>query len=387
MWVDFYGHDHETMPTVAQWDFIARNYAIVSLEKCFAHRAFPWTNDAVHAGAAALKAINPDVKVLFYQNSLINFMSCYEDGAEFAHRPDWWLKDDSGNPYKLHGDNHTRMYDLRLEAVRDFVARASVAVANASTLLDGIFGDKASDIHMADMSDARWHELMAWHHVSLNHTRQAVQAAMAPGALVLANGVRPTPPSRMEPQDEGLENLPFVDGMCLEHFLGFEMLDEHTGVLDPARFRLAHELIHNATAQGKYTLVRGWPGPVQGPIGPLGPSWSAASGLTTPTTRHGRATAAAQFAESTVAAYLIVASEYTFLSYNWWYGVSDGVYPCPEDPSSCSAPASWYPLFAKAPGPPLGPAVERRSVWTRDFRNATVVFDASNITASTITWH
>jgi len=196
IWVDFYGHDHETMPTVAQWDFIARNYAIVSLEKCFAHRAFPWTNDAVHAGAAALKAINPDVKVLFYQNSLINFMSCYADGAEFAHRPDWWLKDDSGNPYKLHGDNHTRMYDLRLEAVRDFVARASVAVANASTLLDGIFADKASDIHMADMSDARWHELMAWHHVSLNHTRQAVRAAMAPVLRRTPRRILPTRRSR-----------------------------------------------------------------------------------------------------------------------------------------------------------------------------------------------
>ena len=385
LWVDFYGVDHRTMPSTAQFEFVAHHYAVVSLEKCFAMHAYPHTEDAVAAAAAVIKGFNSNVKIINYFNSEVNFISCYRCGKEFQQNPEWWLKDDSGAPYMLNHDNATRYYDLTQEAVRQFVAANSVNVPNASRLIDGVFADKGGDHPLADMSAARFAAFEQAHHQSLNLTTHTARQVLGPNSGVFANAVNFYHGSTQH----GIEVLPFVDGLCFEHFNSFELVDPHTGQLDPQLFQQSVDLIENATRMDKVVLVRGWPGPVGSPIGPLGPSWSKKYGPT-PATHEGRAAAAKELLIPTLASYLIVASNTTFLSYDWWYGINDGVTPCPHDPTSCSGPSGWYPEFNRTIGAPLGRYSHDGGVphlYTRQFEHIIVWFDASNTTNSTIQWN
>lgn len=378
LWVDFAGAEHQYLPTPAQLQFIASTYAIVSLEKCFAQANFSSTEDAVAVTASALKSLNPAVRVLFYRHTLMDFGDCYRSGAVFESHPSWWLRDDSGQPY---GSSSRHLFDLTQSAVVSLVSSAAVNVSGASSLLDGVFGDGTADMSMSNMNPSRFAELVSAHHASLNATRASIRKSMRPGSLLIGNGLTQYPNN---PPDHGLAQLGDVDGVCFEHFLSFEMLDPSNGSLVPAMYQQAVELIGNATAAGKVVLVRGWPGPVSQPIGPLGPSWTSSAGAEAPTTYAGRAAAATTWLEASLAGYLIIADVSTYFSYNWWYTAPDGVYPCPA--GECSAPAAWYPELSQPLGAPQGPYERDGWVYRRSFEHAHVVFDARNVSASTIQW-
>mmetsp|Transcript_8353 Transcript_8353/g.21308 ORF Transcript_8353/g.21308 Transcript_8353/m.21308 type:complete len:162 (+) Transcript_8353:1-486(+) len=99
-----------------------------------------------------------------------------------------------------------------------------------------------------------------------------------------------------------------------------------------------------------------------------------------------RDAAAARVVES-LAPFLIVANERTFLSYAWFYNMEDGYIPCPGN-AECGMPSQWYPEFRKPIGAPKGPATtdSTRTVWRREFEYATVHVDLTNRTASEIVW-
>lgn len=68
----------------------------VSLEKCFGagEPGGMFTEDAFLKTAATLKALSPDMKVLFYWHSTVEIASpgskpCYAAGQEFVQHPEW----------------------------------------------------------------------------------------------------------------------------------------------------------------------------------------------------------------------------------------------------------------------------------------------------------
>ena len=384
MWVDFAGRDHQYFPTASEWQFVADNYAIVSLSACFAQRDYPYNEDSVVAGATILKRLNPSIKVLNYFNTFIDFSSCYRSGNVFDAHPSWWLRDDSGVPYVAHHDAATKFHDLTQQAVRDYVATATTNLTNRSALFDGAFGDKAGDVRMPRMSDARNAQLIADHHLQLNATRLRIERDFAPGAQYFSNSFAL---HGDDPPQHGAEVLPFVDGVIFEHFMSFEMLDARgNGSLVPRLYQEALDLIDFATRRGKAVLVRGWPGPVAVPITRLGPSYLASSGLATPITAADRAAALQQWVTPSLAGYLIAASSTTYWTYNWWYTITDGVTPCAV--GKCSGPAEWYPAMQHPIGNPLGPYTRDPGTWVyrRRFEWADVVFDASNMERSNVTF-
>jgi len=378
LWADFATRPGPLTP--AQLAFAAKTYAIVSLEKCFDQADFPGNNEgAINSAATALRALNPAIRVLFYFSSIESFGDCYASGPVFESNASWYLRNDSGAPY---GGPGRHMFDLSQSAVRDFVAAASTNVSAADALLDGVFADSALDVDLSGMSAARNAAYIAGHHASLNGTRGAVRSRMRPGAQLIANALGNYNKVPGDPA-HGLAILPFVDGFCMEHFIAFESLDQHTGALSAAMFAESFAQLRAAAAANKTVLVKAWPGPVCAPIGPLGPSWCGAAPA--PATREGRAAAASQHLLPALAAYLIVASEGTFFSYTWWYTTADGAFPCEND-GSCSAPGAWYPELARPLGAPLGDAALAGTVYTRSFEHALVTFDAANASAAAIEW-
>lgn len=250
LWADFAARPGPLTP--AQLAFAAKTYAVVSLEKCFDQANYPGDNEgAVRAAAAALRALNPAIKILFYYSSIDSFGDCYASGPVFEGTPAWYLRNDSGAPY---GGQNRHKFDLSQAAVRDFVATASTNVTGAAELLDGVFADSALDEEIAGMSRARNAAFMAGHHASLNGTRERVRAAMRPGAQLIANALGnyngvPGDPSH------GLAILPYVDGFCMEHFIAFESLDQRTGALSAAMFAESFAQLRAAAAANKTVLV------------------------------------------------------------------------------------------------------------------------------------
>jgi hypothetical protein len=387
MWVDFAGAAHRTLPSKAQTEFIAAHYAVVSLEKCFATAA--GTNEGVVGGyAAALRAANPALRVLYYFNSEYDFSDCYDAGAVFNARPGWWLRDDSGAPY---GSPGQRTHDVTQAAVRAYITAALVNASGAARAaggaLSGVFFDRMFPKPFPDMSPQRNAAAAAGKFAAADEARAALHDAASgftPDARLLGNVFNLY--TSVDP-GHGTESLPHVDGGCFEHWGGFEMLDATTGKLDPALYEVGRQLVVNATRAGQNVFIRGWPGPATQPITALGPSWP---GGRQPQDRAGLAAAAAEWFVPALASYLVVAENTTFFSYSWWYTVDDGVTPCPEAPGTCSAPAGWYPELSKPLGPPAGPAarVPGGSGWryARSFAHADVVYDAGDVKASTITW-
>lgn len=382
-WVDFGARQGGLSP--AQLSFLARNYAIISLEKCFNGLQFPGDSAAGAANAsrgiraAAAAAGVPPPRILFYFHSSQAVDSCYTSSAAFESQPSWWLRNKTGGAI-FNGQGH--MYNLSISAVRAHVASASVAVPDAATLFDGVFADGTADTGVPTMAGQPELDYFASHHLSVAETAAAVHAAMRPGALLFGNGLAAY---TNNPPDHGLALAPYLDGFCYEHFNAFESLNAQTGQLVPSQFALALALIRNATAMGKPVLVRAWPGPACAPIRGMGPSWCGPEPA--PDTYPAAAQAMRDRLVPALAGYLIVATELTYFSYSWWYTDKDGMFPC-YSPGACSFPEGWLPELAKPLGAPLGDYAldAARQLYTREFAFASVRFNVTNMSASSIEW-
>ena len=58
---------------------------------------------------------------------------------------------------------------------------------------------------------------------------------------------------------------------------------------------------------------------------------------------------------SSLAPFLIVATERVFFGYGWFYNLEDGYIPCPKE-IECGMPTEWFPEYSKPLGEPLGAA-------------------------------
>ena len=78
-------------------DTIAKSYAAVTLNIWLGSEAYNGTGEiGLVTVARALKAANPKIKVLFYQNTAIVAPNQYVQNQLVAH-PEWWRRDDYGN--------------------------------------------------------------------------------------------------------------------------------------------------------------------------------------------------------------------------------------------------------------------------------------------------
>ena len=91
-----------------------------------------------------------------------------------------------------------------------------------------------------------------------------------------------------------------------------------------------------------------------------------------------------------LAAYLLTATPYSYMSYGWWWQLSTGYVPCPEQPASCACPDDWYPDLLRPTGKPLGLRQRETGgtghVWSRDFEKVSVRVDLGNFSDVSLVW-
>ena len=386
LWADFGAID---FLTADQAKFIASTYQIVSLEKCFAQQVQKvYTEDAFAQTALQLKALNPKVKILFYFHMTVDisgpsFPPCYAAGNTFLQHPDWWLRDDNDQPVM---NGPFLFHNLTHPDVVRYMVDTPIGVLQANLpLMDGIFSDGTLAGPYTGVSEDR----VRAENEGINNVALATTLAMhavKSGTQVIGNGLAQYHQANPDfPADDGMGMLPYMDGVCVEHFGAFEMTNPDNCSLIP---QLTFEMLNNiaaASALNKTILVKGWPGPVSVPIDALGPEWPASCKATAGATRIERAQQAGEWFMPAWALFLQIADDTVFWSYSWWYDVHDGYYPDPTDPgqgNSSSAPSVWYPQLGDPLGRPLGPftRVPGGSGWLleRRFENAMATIDLAD---------
>jgi len=317
---------------------VARLSDFVCLEKAHARTQFGATEPGVKHDTARLKAANPDMKVLYYWNTFLNY-PFYLAGAEVAENPEWILRDSEGDPVYKDGTASLEQYNILNVDFRQWWAQEA-GKGTSHYLADGIFADALMQplrpIWAPYWSPATTNDLIA------STTDQLVRAreAMGPGALVIINGA------------EKEEFVAQADGVMIEHFGAFSSANKDSIARDL-------ETIERLGREGKIVLVKGWPGPDF--------NWLNSEKMKLP--YEELVEEARENITFALACYLVAAQPYSYFCYSWGYREKHGS-------------LVDYLEFHLPLGEPRGPSVRNGWVYTRSFEHLDVEVDLENRTAS-----
>ena len=396
-----FGHESSEIFNMSdQWWIreIAENYAAVAFNDFLDSQNFNGTGESSLAILArALKAINPKIKLLYYQNSgMVSIIKFIVDQL-FDH-PEWWMKDDYGHVLwfrepTAESRGHP-LVDLSVPEAQKWFVNAPLSLfksrEDAKALCDGIFIDGAGfrDFN-ANISAERYRKLF-------EGKMQMMQLAQDTftelnGGEIWGNGAMEAHPAPNLPADITWNTtLQHFNGGFDEMFGSFST-ENADGSWNVPLMERSFETIINVSNAGHTVVIHAFPGPANVPFvqrGVPGNSFLIASWkgpVPVPATAAGCRVAAAERLVESLAPFLIVANERVFLSYAWFYSIQDGYIPCKAG-VECGMPSEWYPEFTRPLGPPKAAAARQGTVWTREFEHASVYVDLANRSASRITW-
>jgi hypothetical protein len=372
----------------AQAAFAASAYAIVSVEKCTGRAAGLYTEDGIYANAAALKAANPRVKVLFYIHTDFERLDCYRAHAEYMRHPEWHVTDDAGN--LVNSSIGVPVPNFTIPAARAFFANLALngTGAPAAALIDGVLADGTGSWPAilcggGAVGPARCAALVAGKSAAVRAAQDVLTAAN--GGVVIQNGIFMY--DGLPSGDLNLYTLPDAAGIMGEHFAVFEsIVPARAGApwrYDAPRIAAFMGAVAAAAALNKTVVVAAWPGPYVGPFSANGwPAWASGDA---PNTTAGWKLALAARREFALAGFLMMVERTVFLQYMGWYTASMGALYCGAS-TACAAPEPWYRDAEMAIGAPLAPAVRVNNTWTRAFEHAAAVFNLDDPAASSVTF-
>ena len=143
MW-GWLGGDYINAPNSSQLTWYAQNYGVVVIGGANPGPGHNMSYPGQFDIAAALKKINPTVKVLLYEAS--GFGALGFGQQEMKAHPEWCLTDDHGVPYdtvRNGKDCGCQEVDYRKQEVRDWFAHTANQSGEAYELFDGLMIDSA----------------------------------------------------------------------------------------------------------------------------------------------------------------------------------------------------------------------------------------------------
>ena len=209
-----YMHLRKVEPfTDSELDFLAK-FPLITLEKTTGSKTYGGTEKGSIEAAKAIKAVNPNAKVLYYRNSIINWSSYRNDEIFIKKNPDALLLDSLGE-YALMRNKKTKFFDISKKHVKNYWL--SNAITHASNpYIDGIFIDANYKILTNFMRYRR-----------VSYTKQAeirssyydmmkiLKEEIGEEKLIISNILRVRPNPELE---NGRKLLPYTDGSYIETF-------------------------------------------------------------------------------------------------------------------------------------------------------------------------
>ena len=311
----------------------AENYDLLLLEK-HNQQGFANTEEGIRDLSSRLKAVNPDVKTLFYFNSVI-FFSNYAANIDF-NIPDWYhyTLDSNGDRVYTMIRNSLFTINPELQEVQDWWVNQMLTMANEPNI-DGVFIDKMGDgdngINFnTDGSPANGYTNMIYN----------LYNQMPPNKMVIGNSLR------NERNNGNRQSMSMLDGSYLERW---DFPNKDFNQSDAEAKQVAIQLCQEALAKGKMINFR-----TEAHLDDLQNDLNFKLGV-----------------------FLILAEENAY----FYYG--DSIDPV-ADPDSWDF--SGLPEFNYYLGAPLGPATKNGYVYTRSYENVDVTIDVEAVTG-TLNWH
>lgn len=320
--------------TAEEAKFVATRSNFVCLEKGHGSKQFKHTEDAIEQEARQLKKLNPEMKVIFYWNTFLDY-PMFRAHDDYQKHPEWWLKKTDGELDLKQG--RFKRYDLSNKQVRKWwVDVAHKAVVQGSC--DGVFMDAFPQV-VASANKRLWgSDKYQAIQQGLVDIVEETREKLGDDQLIVYNGVRSTPPRKI-----GNDFMKQTDAVMIEHFGHFRSDSKECILADM-------EAIIKAGKAGKIVVVKAWPGF----------SWLDKDAMKKPLEEKRKL--AAKNITFPLAAFLVAAQEHAYFIYSWGYVMDMG---CLE----------WYPEFDQKLGPPLADAVKSGWEFKREFKHASVWVD------------
>jgi hypothetical protein len=337
--------------------FITKNYSFVAIEKAQGMESLPassrFTEEGFQAARKALKAVRPDMPVLYYWNSLI-YYPLYRANSDFDQER--WCKrrpqqrQPEGECWR---DGRGRIqYDRANPGFQDWWHRKA-ASALGDMQADGLFIDalgREFDPALAQM---------------LNRVTSAFKERNDRLIIVnLAKGV--------ERSTADYLSMPGVDGFMIEH-IGIEDRS------DPEKMKDDMLAVQEFGKRGKVVLFKAWPDFVRTDKAWFGPNRTRAQ-----RPAYDKLVAQArQDIAFPLACFLVVAQRHSYFQYSWGYqepGDGNLVYR----PDGKLDP-QWYAELLRPLGAPKGDAQIDGYRFRRSFAHADVEVDLQR-RVGTIRW-
>ncbi|TWU44312.1 Alpha-L-fucosidase [Novipirellula aureliae] len=337
--------------TPEEIDYLA-TFPIVTLEKTTGSKTYGSSEAGSREAAKAIKAVNPETKVLYYRNVMCNYGS-YNVNDGLRDIPNAFLVARNGNK-KLHRGVR-EVYDLSDPTLRKWWVDHCVEMAGHDEI-DGIFLDgniKALEPAFlgSELGAQRKQEVADGYAVMMKD----LQDRTPPNKMLIANIIR----ARLT--DSGLNYMQYFDGSYLE---GIE--SEAGGFTRLEYLARGIDAVQQAARQGKIICMS------------MGLGNAASGGLRIDDSRKKLSQGAdtRPRLEYCLALFLICAEKYSY------------VYPHDGYSANNNDSSVWLKRFAeydKPLGPPKGPAVQDGYTYTREFKHASVFLDIEK-KQGRITW-
>jgi len=346
--VTFHFRKVDTLLTKQEAEFIAAKTSLITFEKAHAlgKGGKLNTEESIIHDARVLKRINPEIKVFFYWNALLDY-PFYKASYEFNSKPNWWLKKEDGTLDIK--SNSLKKYDLTDVKLREWWV--NVVKKNIDNdFIDGVFIDALNqvkaDFNIKSLGEEKFNEMNSAVDQLMKETREKIGV----NKMILWNGIRSTPHKKV-----GNDYLNETDAVMIEHFGAFHSATPETMASDLDK-------MHEAGKAKKIVIFKGWPGF----------TWLDKEDMALPL--ETKRQIAKSNIEFPLAAFLIAAQEHAYFVYNWGYRMDFGG-------------LEWYPEYDKPLGKPLGDFTKKGFIYTREFEHASVYLDLKETQKSKISWY
>lgn len=330
--------------------FIAK-HPLITFEKTTGSKAYGSTEKGTIKAAQAVKKLNPDAKILYYKNVVINWPSYQEDEDFLNKHPEAILVDAKGKK-ALMPNKKTGFFDLSQEKVRNYWLDHVTKIAN-NPAIDGLFMDANIKVLVPGFFNSRvGEEKQKAVETGYLSMMEELDNRLGKDNLLIANILRVRP----EFKDVGREYLKFFSGSYLE---GFE--HESFGMTYEDYLAKGIEAVQKSAREGKVIAMS---------MGIGKASKNAVAGIDDVRQKVKMNEDLSKRLDYILAIFLVCAEKHSYIYPHDGYGIDRS--------------AVWlktFPQYEKKLGAPKGYAKKDGYVYTRSFEHLDVVLDIKNKTA------
>ena len=303
--------------------------------------------------ARAVKERNPDTRILYYKNIVIDWPSAMSEELESMGGV---LKSQDGTVPIFYG---AKFADISLPEVQEWWMEDATTMLEDPSI-DGLFVDANMKILVEAFFEERnvGQDKLKGLRVGYDKILAEINEELRPDNIILANIIR----ARLE--DGGLEYTKYFDGSYIEGFLGTVGAVPRKDYVAKG-IATAQEAARNGNIIAFCNRLR---------VEPLEGTENEGSGNIDRNFSYDP-----ERLDYLTAIYLVIAEKYSYLFIHGGYGVG------PESEVNNPFWLKTLPVHEKRLGPPKGPATKDGYIYTREFEHCSVWLDIENETAK-LTW-